>query len=141
MDCVTTRLQMEIGMFFLSLTLKNARKLRKLAKFSLGVREPRKNLGKMTKKGRQKFINFPKKMYTFFGGPRTEKKFVKWSASRKRLRTAVLTISIYNVGYAYYVLYQLLPPLRPQSIHQLRPRIDKCILPSKDNSQFIPRSL
>src|SRR6218665_360440 len=90
MGCVTTRLQMEIGMFFLSLTLKNARKLRKLAKFSLEVREPRKNLGKMTKKGRQKFINFPKKMYTFFGGPRTEKKFVKWSASRKRLRTAVL---------------------------------------------------
>jgi len=32
MDCVTTRLQMEIGMFFLSLTMKNARKLGKLAK-------------------------------------------------------------------------------------------------------------
>jgi len=43
MDCVTTRLQMEIGMFLLSLTLKNARKLGKLAKFFLVVREPRKN--------------------------------------------------------------------------------------------------
>jgi len=41
MDCVTTRLQMEIGIFFLSLTLKNASLLGKLAKFSLVVREPR----------------------------------------------------------------------------------------------------
>jgi len=38
MDCVTTRLQMEIGVVFLSLTLRNARKL---AKFFLVVREPR----------------------------------------------------------------------------------------------------
>jgi len=43
MDCVTTRLQMEIGIFFLSLTLKNARKFGKLAKFVLVVGEPRKN--------------------------------------------------------------------------------------------------
>src|SRR6218665_330693 len=34
----------------------------------------------MTKKGRHKFC----------GGPRTETEFVKWSASRKRLRTAGL---------------------------------------------------
>src|SRR6218665_2688304 len=34
----------------------------------------------MAKKGRQKFC----------GGPRTETKFVEWSASRKRLRTAAL---------------------------------------------------
>jgi len=27
-----------------------------------------------------------------FGGPRTETKFVKWSATRKRLRTAVLAL-------------------------------------------------
>jgi len=62
MDCVTTRLQMGIGMIFLSLTLKNARKLGKLAKFFLVVRKPRTNLGKMTKKGCQKFRIFPKKM-------------------------------------------------------------------------------
>src|SRR6218665_1549755 len=37
----------------------------------------------MTKKGRHKFC----------GGPRTETKFVKWSASQKRLRTAGLTHS------------------------------------------------
>jgi len=59
MDCVTTRLQMEIGMFFMSLTLKNARKLGKFSKFFLVVREPRNFLRKMTKKGRQKFRNFP----------------------------------------------------------------------------------
>jgi len=40
MDCVTTRLQMEIGMFFMSLTLKNAWKLGKLATFFMVVREP-----------------------------------------------------------------------------------------------------
>jgi len=40
----------EIGMFFLSLTLKNAGKLGKLAKFFLVVREPRNNLRKMTLK-------------------------------------------------------------------------------------------
>src|SRR6218665_3952529 len=34
----------ELECFFLSLTLKNARKLRKLAKFCLVVREPRNNL-------------------------------------------------------------------------------------------------
>jgi len=50
MDCVTTKLQMEIGMFFLSLLLKNAKKLGKLAKFFLVVCEPRQNLGKRTKR-------------------------------------------------------------------------------------------
>jgi len=44
MDCFTTRLQMEIGMFFLSLTLKNARKLGKLVKFFLVVGESKKHL-------------------------------------------------------------------------------------------------
>src|SRR6218665_125998 len=88
MDCVITRLQMEIGMFFLSLTLQNAKKLGKLAKFFLLVCEPRQNLGKMTKKGRQIFRYFHNKRRNFLGGPRTETKFVKWSASRKRLRTA-----------------------------------------------------
>jgi len=62
MVCVTTRLQMEIEMFFLSLTLRNARKWGKLAKFFLVVHEPRNNLGKKTKKGRQKFRNLPDKM-------------------------------------------------------------------------------
>ena|SRR6218665_1067382 len=41
-----------------------------------------KNLEKMTRK---EF--FPENV-DIFGGPRTETKFVKWSASRKRLRTA-----------------------------------------------------
>src|SRR6218665_401458 len=92
MDCVTTRLQMEIGVFFLSLTMKNERKLGKLAKFILVVRKARKNLRKMTKKEvvRNSEI-FPRKCRHFFGDPQTEKKFVKWSASRKRLRTADLT--------------------------------------------------
>ena len=70
MDCVTTRLQMEIGMFFfLSLTLKNARKLGKLAKFFSVVRELRKNLGKMSEKGRQKFYQENVGPYKFFSGP------------------------------------------------------------------------
>ena len=50
MDCVTTRLQMEIERFFLSLTLKNAKTLGKWAKFFLVVLEPKIFLGKMTKK-------------------------------------------------------------------------------------------
>src|SRR6218665_343350 len=82
---------MEIGMLFLSLTLKNARKLGKLTKFFLVVRESRKNSAKMTNKCRQIFRYFPEKMWKFFGGPRTYTTFVKWSASRKRLRTAALT--------------------------------------------------
>jgi len=53
---------MKIGMIFLSLTLRNGRKFGKLSKFFLVVREPRNNFGKMTKKGHQKFKNFPKKM-------------------------------------------------------------------------------
>ena len=40
-----------------------------------------------------------------------------------------------------HVLHQLLPPLRPLSSHQLRPRAHNHTLPPKDNSQFIPRSL
>jgi len=48
MDCVTTRLQMEIGMFFLSLPLKNARKFGEIL---FG--------GPRTEK---KFRNFPEKM-------------------------------------------------------------------------------
>jgi len=36
-----------------------------------------------------------------------------------------------------HVLYQLLPPLHTNSIHQLRPREYNDILPPKDNSQFI----
>src|SRR6218665_888025 len=33
---------------------------------------------------------FSRKCRNFLGGPRTETKFVKWSASRKRLRTTVI---------------------------------------------------
>jgi len=51
---------MEIGMFFLSLILKNAKKLGKLAKFFLVVCEPRQNLGKMTKKVIRYSEFFPK---------------------------------------------------------------------------------
>ena len=43
--------------------------------------------GEMTKKGRH---IFPRKCGNLFDGPPTETKFVKWSASRKRLRTAEL---------------------------------------------------
>jgi len=46
-------------------------------------------LGKMTRKGRQKFRIFSRKR-RHFGGQRTETKCVKWSSSRKRLRTAAL---------------------------------------------------
>src|SRR6218665_3343183 len=43
--------------------------------------------GKMTKKVVRNSENVD-----IFGGPRTETKFVKWSATRKRLRTAVLAL-------------------------------------------------
>src|SRR6218665_1446511 len=45
--------------------------------------------GKMTKKVVRNSENVD-----IFGGPRTETKFVKWSATRKRLRTAALEASI-----------------------------------------------
>src|SRR6218665_532512 len=103
-------------MFFLSLTLRNARKLGKFGKFFLVVRgtvpqnlgwergwpmHPSPNIlhpspnvtekkfkGKMTKKVVRNSENVD-----IFGGPRTETKFVKWSATRKRLRTAGLYYS------------------------------------------------
>src|SRR6218665_210227 len=37
---------------------------------------------------------FPRKCRNFFGGPRTETKFVKWSTPRKRLRTAALNVPV-----------------------------------------------
>jgi len=51
---------MEIGMFSLSLTLKNARKFEKLAKFFLVVREQTKYLGKMTLKRSSEIQKFSK---------------------------------------------------------------------------------
>jgi len=76
--------------FFRSLTLRNARKLGKLAKFFLVVRESIKNLEKMTLKRSSEIQKFSQ--CRIFGGPRTETKFVKWSASWKRLRTAALDV-------------------------------------------------
>ena len=65
MDCVTTRLQIKIGMIFLSLTLKNARKLGKLATFFLVVREPEKIYGKWLKKLVRNSEIFPRKCRYF----------------------------------------------------------------------------
>src|SRR6218665_1641551 len=73
---------------FSVLDIENARKLGKFAKFFLMIRVPRKTVGKMTKKVVRNSEIFPRKCRNLFGGPRTETKFVKWSASRKRLRTA-----------------------------------------------------
>ena len=88
-------------MFFLCLSLKKARdfgkfmncleEMTKKFRFFWVVSESRHNLGEMTKKGRQ-IRNFAEKMWKFFCGPRTEAKFFKWSASRKRLRTAGLKV-------------------------------------------------
>src|SRR6218665_1652626 len=91
-------MQIEIGMFSV-LDSENARELEKMAKFFSVVREPRKSLGKMTKKVVRNSENFPRKCRNFFGGPQTEKKIVKWSASWKRLRTAVLSAYI-NSGWS-----------------------------------------
>jgi len=94
-SCIVSQLDCKwIFEFFLSMTLKNAWKVGKLAKFLLVVREPRKKLGKRTKKGRQKFKTISKKFRNFLGGTRTETKCVKWSASRKMLRNAALTVSL-----------------------------------------------
>src|SRR6218665_4214134 len=65
---------MKIGIFFLSLTLKNARTLGKLAKFFLVVREPRKDLGKMTKKVIRNSEMFPRKFRSF-----------GWSSNRDKI--------------------------------------------------------
>src|SRR6218665_2993633 len=77
---------------FSVLDIENARKLGKFAKFFLMIREPRKTVGKMTKKVVRNSEISPRKCRNLFGGPRTETKFVKWSASRKRLRTAGLVV-------------------------------------------------
>ena len=69
-----TKLWTKTWYAFLSLTLKNARKLRKLAKFSLEVREPRKSLGKMTKNVVWKSKIFPRKWINFW-----------WSANREKI--------------------------------------------------------
>src|SRR6218665_2337524 len=66
---------MEIEMIFLSLTLKNGRKFGKLAKFFLVVREPRKNLGKMTKKRSSEIQKFSKENIEIFW----------WSANRDKI--------------------------------------------------------
>ena len=92
MDCVTTRLQMAIGMFlFLFLTLKNARKFGKLAKFFLMVREPTKSLGKMTLTRSSEIQKFSQENVEFSLVVREPRQNLsKWSATRKRLRTAAL---------------------------------------------------
>src|SRR6218665_724730 len=75
---------MEIGMFFLPLTLKNARKLenwRNSFWWSANQKIRKNDFNKSSE-------IFSRKCRHFLGGPRTETKFVKWSASRKRLRTA-----------------------------------------------------
>src|SRR6218665_257401 len=51
---------------------------------------------------------FPRKCKNFFRGPRTETKFVKWSASRKRLRTAAITYLL-HIGYTYYIDVHCVP--------------------------------
>src|SRR6218665_3319848 len=88
MDCVTTRLQMKIGMFFSLLDPEKCKKLGKIGEILFGGARTEKNLGKMTIKGCQKFKNFPKKMWKYFLWSANRDEFVKWSASQKRLRTA-----------------------------------------------------
>ena len=85
MDFVTTRLQMKIGMCFLSLTLKMQGNWE-----NWQILIVRKNLGKMTFERWSEILKFSRENVEIFCGPRTETKFVKWSASRKRLRTADL---------------------------------------------------
>jgi len=91
---------MEIVIFVLCLSLKNARNLgndfkngrqnfsRENVEIFVWCCEPRQNLGEMTKKRSSEILR--RKCGNLFGGPRTETKFVKWSASRKRLRTTGL---------------------------------------------------
>ena len=62
MDCVTTRLQIEIGMFFSVIDREKCKEIEKICDIPFGGLRTKKNLGKMTKKGRQKFRNFPEKM-------------------------------------------------------------------------------
>src|SRR6218665_3012893 len=113
MDCVTTSLQMKIECFFSVLDPEKCKEIGKIWKIlfggpgdgspKFGVGEgtahasvpqyfasvPQCNRekfkGKMTKKVVRNSENVD-----IFGGPRTETKFVKWSATRKRLRTAAL---------------------------------------------------
>src|SRR6218665_1938951 len=104
-------------MFFLSLTLRNARKLGKFGKNLLVVRGTvPQNLGwergrpmhpspnilhpspnvtekKFKRKITKKVVRNSENV-DIFGGPRTETKFVKWSATRKRLRTADITLLV-----------------------------------------------
>src|SRR6218665_3050009 len=74
MNFVTTRLQMEIGMIFQSLTLKKMQGNWENLRHFFGGSRTGKHLRKMTKKGRQKFRNFPKKCRNFW-----------WSANRVKI--------------------------------------------------------
>src|SRR6218665_3091686 len=91
MDCVITRLQMEVRMFFSVLGPEKCKEIGKIGEIIWGGRRAEKNLGKMTKK---RVVSnseiFQRKSRNFLCGPRTETKFFKWSATRKRLRTVAL---------------------------------------------------
>jgi len=77
----------------------------------------------MAKKGRQKFSQ--QNVDNFFGGPRTETTFVKWSTSRKRLRTADLKpleqyMYMYVKAYDNVFWLSLLNDIEPYSILNVR---------------------
>src|SRR6218665_3692243 len=111
MDCVTTRKNSEIFPKNVEILFGGRRTEKKLGKMTKKVvrnsdisqRKCRnflcgwrtgKKLGKMTKKVVRNSEISQRKCRNFLCGPRTETKFVKWSATRKRLRTAALDARI-----------------------------------------------
>src|SRR6218665_3316461 len=66
----------------------------------------------MTKRRSSEIQKFSQENVEIFGGPRTETKLVKWSASRKRLRTAVIEDGKPYPTRTYGTLFDLLNKCR-----------------------------
>src|SRR6218665_2735197 len=94
---------MEIRMFFSVLYPEKCKEIGKFGEILFGGLRTDKKLRENDFKRSSKISEiFPRKCRNFLGGPRTKTKFVKWAASRKRLRTAALVHIIYLNGCNVY---------------------------------------
>jgi len=77
-------------MFFSVLYPEKCKEIGKFGEILFGGLRTDKKLRENDLKRSSKIQKFSQENVETFGGPRTKTKFVKWSASRKRLRTAGL---------------------------------------------------
>src|SRR6218665_803370 len=111
MDCFTTRLLMEIGIFFLSLTLKNARKLGKLVKFFLVDDDPKKHLRENDFKRSSEIQKFSRENVDFFWWSANQVKICQVVRESEKVETRCP--SAYNVHTASSSFHSFLFLFRP----------------------------